>query len=85
MDDIRQSFRRQGLIRPRDGRILGGVIAGLGRRFGLEPWPARFVFFLLLLIIPGCQFLLYPLLWVLMPAEDAPAAGPTFTAPPTAA
>jgi phage shock protein C len=85
MDDIRQSFARQGLIRPRDGRILGGVFAGLGRRFGLEPWPARLVFFLLLLIIPGCQFLVYPLLWVLMPSEEAPAAGPTYTAPPAAA
>lgn len=84
MDNIRQSFAHQGLVRPRDGRILGGVIAGLGQRFGLEPWPARLVFLLLLLIIPGSQLLLYPLLWVLMPAEDAPVTGPTFTAPPTA-
>ena len=85
MDDIRQSFGRQGLVRPRDGRILGGVIAGLGRRFGLEPWPARIVFLLLLLIVPGSQILIYPLLWVLMPSEDAPATKPTFTAPPAAA
>jgi phage shock protein C len=85
MDDIRQSFGRQGLIRSRDRRILGGVFAGLGRRFGLEPWPARFVFTLLLLLIPGCQFLVYPLLWVLMPSEQAPTAGPTMTAPPAAA
>ena len=84
MDNIRQSFAQQGLVRPRDGRVLGGVIAGLGRRFGLEPWPARLVFTLLLLIVPGCQFLVYPLLWVLMPAEDAPATGPTFTSSPTA-
>ena len=85
MDDIRQSFARQGLSRPREGRVLGGVFAGLGRRFGLDPWPARFVFVLLMLILPGSQFLLYPLLWVLMPAEVAPATGPTFTAPPAAA
>jgi phage shock protein C len=81
MDDIRRSFARQGLLRPREGRILGGVFAGLGRRFGLEPWPARVVFTLLLLLIPGSQILLYPLLWVLMPAEDAPATAPTFSAP----
>jgi phage shock protein C len=73
MDNIRESLGRQGLIRPRDGRVLGGVFAGLGRRFGLEPWPARL------------QFLIYPLLWLLMPSEDAPAAGPTFSAPPAAA
>jgi phage shock protein C len=85
MNDIRQSFAQQGLVRPRDRRVLGGVIAGLGRRFGLEPWPARLVFVLLLLVIPGCQFLLYPLLWVLMPNEDAAITGPTTTAPPAAA
>lgn len=85
MDDIRRSFAHQGLIRPRDGRILGGVFAGLGRRFGLEPWPARFVFILLLLIVPGSQILLYPLLWVLMPSEDAPFLNPERSAPPAAA
>ena len=85
MDDIRRSFAHQGLIRPRDGRILGGVFAGLGARFGLEPWPARFVFMLLLLIVPGSQILLYPLLWVLMPSEDAPVLGPERYVPPAAA
>jgi phage shock protein PspC (stress-responsive transcriptional regulator) len=84
MNDVRQSFARQGLIRPRDGRVLGGVCAGIGRRFGLEPWPTRMLFLLLMLALPGCQFLLYPVLWVLMPSEDAPAAGPTFTATPKA-
>ena len=37
MADIHESFRRQGLVRPRDDRVLAGVCAGLGRRFGLEP------------------------------------------------
>ncbi len=85
MDNIRQSFGRQGLIRPNDGRILGGVFAGLGRRFGLEPWAARFVFILLMLIVPGSQILLYPLLWVLMPSEDASVLRPAQPAPPAAA
>ena len=85
MDNIRESLGSRGLVRARDGRVLGGVFAGLGRRFGLEPWPARLIFMLLMLIIPGSQILLYPLLWLLMPAEDAPATGPTFSAPPTVA
>ena len=84
MDDIRHSFARQGLVRPRDGRILGGVFAGLGRRFGLDPWPARIVFILLMMIVPGSQILLYPLLWVLMPSEEAVAAAPTVTTAPVA-
>ncbi len=62
-------FYREGLVRPRDGRILGGVCAGLGRRFGFTPWQARILFVLLLILIPGSQLLVYPLLWVLMPSE----------------
>ena len=46
-------FRRQGLVRPRQGRVLAGVCAGLGRRFGLSSWTARILFILVLLVIPG--------------------------------
>jgi phage shock protein C len=70
MDDVRGSFRAQGLVRPREGRVLGGVVAGLGRRFGIDPWPARLLFTLILLVIPGSQILIYPVLWILMPSED---------------
>jgi phage shock protein C len=70
MTDIHEGFRRQGLVRPRDGRILGGVCAGLGRRFGLEPWAARLLFVLVLFVIPGSQLLIYPVLWILMPEEQ---------------
>lgn len=70
MTDIRSTFDRQGLIRPVRGRILGGVCAGLGRRFGLNPWTARLLFVLLLMVVPGSQLLIYPVLWILMPIED---------------
>jgi len=69
MDNIQISFRDRGLVRPRTGRVLGGVCAGLGRRFGLGPWTARLLFVLLLCLIPGSQILVYPILWLLMPAE----------------
>jgi phage shock protein PspC (stress-responsive transcriptional regulator) len=72
MENVHTTFRRQGLVRPREGRILGGVCAGLGRRFGIDPWPARLLFVLILLIIPGSQILIYPVLWILMPAETEP-------------
>jgi phage shock protein PspC (stress-responsive transcriptional regulator) len=74
MNDIRDSFRQQGLVRPKDRRVLGGVCAGLGRRFGIDPWPARLLFVLLLLVIPGSQLLVYPILWILMPNESGAAA-----------
>ena len=68
MNDIHGTFRNQGLVRPIDGRVLGGVCAGLGRRFGIDPWPARILFVLILLVIPGSQLLVYPILWILMPS-----------------
>jgi phage shock protein PspC (stress-responsive transcriptional regulator) len=74
MNDIHSSFAQQGLVRPRDERVLGGVASGLGRRFGIAPWPARILFVLLLMVIPGSQILIYPILWILMPSESAAAA-----------
>jgi len=81
MNDIQQGFARNGLVRPQEGRILGGVCAGLGRRFGLTPWTARLVFVLLLMVIPGSQILIYPLLWILMPSEESLSVPPTWPTP----
>ena len=74
MNDIHTTFRGQGLVRPVEGRVLGGVVAGLGRRFGIDPWPARLLFTLILLVIPGSQILIYPILWILMPSEQRATA-----------
>jgi phage shock protein C len=63
------AFRRQGLVRPRQGRILGGVCAGLARRFGISPWAMRILFVITLIVIPGSQIIVYPILWILMPSE----------------
>lgn len=82
MDTVHDTFSRQGLVRPREGRILGGVCAGLGRRFGLEPWTARLLFVLILFVIPGSQLLMYPILWILMPPQGDPVVS---TIPPAPA
>lgn len=74
MNDIRAAFARQGLIRSSDRAVLGGVLAGLGRRLGLTPWMTRLLFVLLLMVIPGSQLLVYPVLWILMPADDSAVA-----------
>jgi phage shock protein C len=56
--------------------VLGGVVAGLGHRFGIDPSPARLLF-VLLAVIPGSQILINPILWVLMPSQTATeTAGP---------
>ena len=81
MNAVHDTLARQGLVRPRDGRMIAGVCAGLGRRFGLDPWIARLLFVLILFVIPGSQILVYPLLWLLMPAEK-PAWSPADPATP---
>jgi len=82
MNDIRQFFAQHGLVRSRD-RVLGGVCSGIGRRFGITPWTARLLFVLLLLVVPGSQLLVYPILWILMPSPDSVVAQvPTQSAPP---
>ena len=82
MNDIRTAFARQGLIRPWDGRIVGGVCSGVGRRFGLTPWVSRLLFLLLLMVVPGSQLLVYPVLWILMPAEETLVRSRVGSAPP---
>ena len=67
---VHAAFAAQGLVRPREGRVLAGVCAGLARRTGLTPWTARLLFVLVLLVVPGSQLLVYPLLWLLMPQEQ---------------
>jgi len=92
MDDIHRTFAAQGLVRASSGKVFAGVIAGLGRRIGLDPWPTRLLFVLALLVLPGSQLLVYPALWILMPSEEkaarlratyGPGAGPSM-APPAA-
>jgi phage shock protein PspC (stress-responsive transcriptional regulator) len=70
MNDIHAWFRRQGLTRPRDSRLLAGVIAGLGRRIGIDPWPARLLFVLLGIILHFGLIVPYVILWILMPVDE---------------
>jgi phage shock protein PspC (stress-responsive transcriptional regulator) len=57
------------LVRPREGRMLAGVCAGLARRFGRSAGFIRLLF-LLSLLLPGTQVIVYLVLWILMPNED---------------
>ena len=56
------------LVRPRNGRVIAGVCAGLARRFGMSPTGVR-VLFVLSLFLPGPQILIYLALWVILPQE----------------
>lgn len=57
------------LVRPRHGRVIAGVCAGIGHRFGLSPFVVR-VIFLVSCLLPGPQFIIYLALWILLPSDD---------------
>lgn len=56
------------LVRPKEGRVIAGVAAGLADRFGMSRTTMR-VLFVLSLLLPGPQVLLYLVLWLVVPEE----------------
>ncbi|TDT34513.1 PspC domain-containing protein [Naumannella halotolerans] len=56
------------LSRPRNDRVIAGVCSGIARRFGLSPNVVRLIF-VLSLLLPGPQFLIYIGGWILLPNE----------------
>ena len=56
------------LVRPRRGRWIAGVCAGIGDRFGVSRNVVRAIF-VASIILPGPQFVVYLVLWILIPSE----------------
>ncbi|WP_069386637.1 PspC domain-containing protein [Cellulosimicrobium cellulans] len=56
------------LSRPRRGRMIAGVCAGVARRFGWSTTVVRVVT-VASLLLPGPQVLAYLVLWLLMPND----------------
>jgi phage shock protein C len=54
------------LSRPRQGTVIAGVCAGLADRFGWSPFVVRLLF-VLSCLLPGPQFVIYLVLWMIMP------------------
>ncbi|WP_405590448.1 PspC domain-containing protein [Streptomyces sp. NBC_01190] len=61
------------LVRPREGRVIAGVCAALANRFGTSATTMRIIF-LVSCLLPGPQFVLYIVLWIVLPGEDRTAA-----------
>ena len=66
--ETRSTVGERGLVRPRRGRLIAGVAAGLARRFGVSATLVR-VAFVASLLLPGPQILAYIALWIIMPKE----------------
>jgi phage shock protein PspC (stress-responsive transcriptional regulator) len=67
MDDKR-------LIRPREGRMVAGVCAGIGQFFGIDANIVRIVFAVLTVFSAGAATLVYLIAWVVVPEEGETAS-----------
>ncbi len=56
------------LVRPKDGRVIAGVAAGLADRFGMSRQTMR-ILFVASMLLPGPQILIYVILWMVIPEE----------------
>lgn len=56
------------LVRPRRGRWIAGVCAGLADRFGMSRAVVR-ALFVISIVLPGPQFVVYIALWIAIPSE----------------
>jgi phage shock protein C len=68
LDGARAWFAQQGLTRPRQGRWVGGVVAGFARRYSVNVLVARVAALIGVIVLTP---LLYVPLWILMPADEA--------------
>jgi phage shock protein PspC (stress-responsive transcriptional regulator) len=57
------------LVRPRQDRVIAGVAAGLADRFGMSHGAMRLLF-VLSMILPGPQILIYIVLWIIIPEGE---------------
>jgi phage shock protein C len=57
------------LIRPRDGRMVAGVCAGIGEYLGVDANVVRVLFAVLAIFSAGAGALVYLVAWAVVPEE----------------
>lgn len=65
---LRGAVASPGLVRPRHGRRIAGVCAGLAQRFGWNVTLLRLLWLLAVLFL-GTGVVAYIILWIIMPNE----------------
>ena len=58
----------QALVRPARGKVIAGVCAAIADRFGWSRTAVRAAF-VISVVLPGPQFLVYLLGWILIPQQ----------------
>jgi phage shock protein PspC (stress-responsive transcriptional regulator) len=67
----KQYFSMKRLYRSRNERMLGGVCAGLGEHFDIDPTVVRLVWAVITVLSIGTGVLVYILAWILIPEEES--------------
>ena len=57
------------LSRPKNGRVVAGVCAGLARRFDISPTAMRLIAVVGVVFV-GLPVVVYIILWIVMPSDD---------------
>ncbi len=65
------------LVRSRENRMLAGVCGGLGDYFNIDPTLVRLGFAFLFFVGAGSPFLVYLLLWLIVPEAGSTYASPS--------
>lgn len=66
---------RKSFVRPSDGRVLAGVCAAIADRYGTSRTAVRATF-VVSVLLPGPQVLIYLFGWAVFPGERDQGAGP---------
>jgi phage shock protein PspC (stress-responsive transcriptional regulator) len=69
----KKSYRRRRLFRDPDHRVFGGVASGISAYFGIDVVVIRLIFVLLFVFGYGFSFLLYIILWIVVPKATTTA------------
>ena len=65
-------MQMQGLYRSKSDRMIAGVCGGLAKRFNIASLWVRLAF-VFIVFLGGSGFLLYLILWIIMPEEGVAA------------
>lgn len=57
------------LVRSKNHKIIAGVCGGIAAKLGISPAAAR-IGWVILGLLPGPLFVLYLILWAILPAEE---------------
>ncbi|MDE1155127.1 MAG: PspC domain-containing protein [Acidobacteriaceae bacterium] len=81
---LHESFARvpTRFVRPREGRMIAGVCAGIAQAYGWDVTPVRLILALIVVLGAGSPFLAYLVCWIVMPNAEYEFVPPPSTPPP---